>query len=36
MAKGKGLVITSKISVMLMEDVEGVLTERFGGEEFSS
>lgn len=36
MAKGKGSVITSRIFVTLMEDVEGVSTVRFGGEDFSS
>jgi hypothetical protein len=36
MAKGKGSLITSKISVMPMEDVEGVSTECFGGGDFAS
>jgi hypothetical protein len=36
MAKGKGSVITSRISVMPMEDAEGVSTVCFSGEDFSS
>jgi hypothetical protein len=36
MAKGKGSVITYRISVTSMEDVEGVSTVCFGGEDFSS
>ena len=36
MAKGKGSVITSRISVTPMEDVEGVSTVWFGGIDFSS